>query len=885
MTNSYFIKFFLFCVSLLLSSRMMAQNPITVTVLNQTVMCNNDASVTLGINGGAAPYTIHFLRFGLNQQLDTVLTTTENPINNLPAGYFQIHVYDANGLFGQTDVFIQASFSLSPSTTPASCSNSDGRIRVTVNDNNAPFIYEWSTGQINVSENNQDSLINIPAGNYQVVVTNSLGCRASLGEAGTSNPSGGGLNLWATSPITVTTASTPSNCFDGTATVTPAGGAEPYTFYWNTNPVQSSQTATGLAPGFYQCTITDANGCVTQAFRNVAAGPNFLQVNTTQSNTVCNQNTGFINASVSGGTPPYTYIWSNGATSAGISNLAFGSYQLTVSDAAGCSVTVNKFIGNANPMHFDFTGISPDCNASNGSVMLNISGGTAPFDITWSTGATNVNTISGLPVGNVNVSVTDANGCVRQGFYHLPISNACLATISGRVVADHNQDCVQQVAEPGIAGVIVRAGTSHGVTQANGNYSILVNPGPYQVQQFPPSVFSQVCPADNEPISINAAAQATNYGGNNFFNSSDEIFSDIAVYLYSGPIRPGFQAMYYITVRNLGVTAVSPVLNFSHDALVSYLSATPSANNYNLATRTATWNVGALAPNQTRHYQVRMQVSLDALDFLGTDIPASAEVSLVANTDAFPDNNSVTYLRTITGSYDPNDKQVFPEGITEQGFILETDTVLNYLIRFQNTGNDTAFTVVVRDTLDSSLDVSTLRILGYSHPMDFDLSGEGIMTFTFNNILLPDSNINEPASHGYIAYVIELKKNLPLFTQISNTAYIYFDFNPPIITNTTFNTIYDPFVGMTKLDRFDFRVFPNPNEGLFMLNIHLQESAMVNMEIIDIGGKRILNQQLGRLHPGEQQVSVSMFDQLKSGVYFVRLHSEKDTIVRKMIVR
>src|SRR5690606_19417277 len=116
-----------------------------------------------------------------------------------------------------------------------------------------------------------------------------------------------------------------------------------------------------------------------------------------------------------------------------------------------------------------------------------------------------------------------------------------------------------------------------------------------------------------------------------------------------------------------------------------------------------------------------------------------------------------------------------------------------YLIRFQNTGNDTAFTVVVRDTLDANLDVTTLNLLGYSHPMEFKVSDQGMLTFTFNNILLPDSNINEPASHGYIEYNIQSKKDLDFGTEIKNTAYIYFDFNPPIITNTTLNTIYDPF--------------------------------------------------------------------------------------------
>ena len=110
------------------------------------------------------------------------------------------------------------------------------------------------------------------------------------------------------------------------------------------------------------------------------------------------------------------------------------------------------------------------------------------------------------------------------------------------------------------------------------------------------------------------------------------------------------------------------------------------------------------------------------------------------------------------------------------------DSVLDYTIQFQNTGNDTAFTVVVRDTLPLDVDTRTFEMGAASHPYTYTLTGNGILTFTFNNILLPDSNTNEPMSHGLVNFRIKPMLPLALSQEISNTADIYFDFNPPIHT-------------------------------------------------------------------------------------------------------
>ena len=150
----------------------------------------------------------------------------------------------------------------------------------------------------------------------------------------------------------------------------------------------------------------------------------------------------------------------------------------------------------------------------------------------------------------------------------------------------------------------------------------------------------------------------------------------------------------------------------------------------------------------------------------------------------------------LTCAYDPNDKQVFPNGYYEPHYILD-GTELEYLVRFQNTGNDTATTVIVSDTLDANLDMSTFQLMANSHSVNTVIYNEtGIVDFIFNNIMLPDSTTNEPESHGLISYTIKPIEGLEPETVLNNTAYIYFDNNPPIVTNTTWKYHIRLFSGM-----------------------------------------------------------------------------------------
>ena len=181
------------------------------------------------------------------------------------------------------------------------------------------------------------------------------------------------------------------------------------------------------------------------------------------------------------------------------------------------------------------------------------------------------------------------------------------------------------------------------------------------------------------------------------------------------------------------------------------------------------------------------------LEACGTNAEGRVSLGFVAQLPADDEEPEVAEeCLPIIDSFDPNDKAVSPTGVTERHY-TPTASRLDYRVRFQNTGTDVAYKVVVVDTLSADLDVSTLQVGAVSHPYKMTVSGKGrpVLTFTFNNIMLPDSNANEPKSHGYIQFSIRPKAGLPPKTRIENLADIFFDYNEPVRTNATFNTLHD----------------------------------------------------------------------------------------------
>lgn len=233
--------------------------------------------------------------------------------------------------------------------------------------------------------------------------------------------------------------------------------------------------------------------------------------------------------------------------------------------------------------------------------------------------------------------------------------------------------------------------------------------------------------------------------------------------------------------------------------------------------------------------------------------------------------------RENIGAYDPNDKRGFPSGVGAANYITK-ENELDYHIRFQNTGTDTAFTVVIIDTIHPALDIRTLRTGASSHNYTMDVYGENnqIVAFTFDNIMLVDSNANEPLSHGFVQFTIDQKANNPLGTIINNEAAIYFDFNAPIFTNTTLHTVGENFIQVVVISTEELekeaiavKVIPNPFRDHAVIQVEgLEASDALQLQVFNVMGQQVVNLQ------GNQNSFEINRGTLEAGVYVFRIVEE-----------
>jgi len=262
----------------------------------------------------------------------------------------------------------------------------------------------------------------------------------------------------------------------------------------------------------------------------------------------------------------------------------------------------------------------------------------------------------------------------------------------------------------------------------------------------------------------------------------------------------------------------------------------------------------------------------------------------------FPPNFRLPYVSTYHNlwgrPHDPNIKVAVPEGVDSAHYILPNHAI-NYTIHFQNTGTDTARTVVLLDTLSNVLDIGSLEMGMGSAPYTWQIkpynaTGLHVLEITFDNIMLPDSNINEAASHGFVKYQIQQQPDLPNYTRIENSASIYFDTEAPIKTNTAFHTVCDNCIPMnitgnsviTSVEyleggRSTTKLYPNPTAG--WLTIEQASAQEAEVQVYSISG--ILLQEK-RIQSTIEELNISEFP---SGTYFVRIVTKEDSELFKII--
>ncbi len=363
--------------------------------------CNG--TITVDVAGGVPSYTYTWTNSNGANGNGGPIGAEPFTITGLCASTYTVTVTDGSGCttivtatVGQpTQVVATAT------TTAATCGLANGSVDLTVSGGSTPYTYLWQNGATT-----QD-LVNVAAGTYCVTVTDSHGCTATTcATVGTAN----GPNL--------TTTTTNVSCFggnNGSINLTVSGGTTPYTYIWQNGA--TAQDLNNLVAGTYCVTVTDASGCTATTCATITQPATAVTVTGVITNATCNQATGAIDITATGGTAPYTYGWNTGATTQDLNNLNAGNYCVTVTDAQGCTATSCFTVLQGNCCAATAIGNpTTSCGAANGSMTVSVTNGTPAYSWVLSNGAAGLSqnamfTITSLQAGSYCVTITDAAGC------------------------------------------------------------------------------------------------------------------------------------------------------------------------------------------------------------------------------------------------------------------------------------------------------------------------------------------------------------------------------------------------------------------------------------------------------------------------------------------
>ncbi len=656
-----------------------------------------------------------------------------------------------------------------------------------------------------------------------------------------------------------------NNTADGKIVAQVTGGNAPYTFNWSTGST-AADSLVNLSAGTYYLTVHDANGDSATALFNVGVSGS-LQTNVTH-NAICNSaSSGFVAVQPSGGTWPYTYAWSvPQQTDSIVTGLSTGTYFYTVTDASGCAVS-----GNATIPYTAFWSsvysAEEQCALGNGFATIHPYGGTAPYTYAWSTTPQQTTaTATQLATGTYTFSVTDAQGCVITG--NTTITNNCGNVVQGTVYVDANNNCQFDNGETTLSGYLVTAASNNG-----GDYAITNQLGQFTLQI--PAVntanislagdgsscaITSGCTLQNVPVNFGSAPDTlTNIN----FGIQQANQYDLQITGWTSGGIPGGSLTMYSNYTNLGANSFSgpATITLVHDAALTLQTTSPNYDTYNAATHTVTWQIPTGSPalwnaNNFAYANFAIPSGMP----LGTTVHGTWHIDPTQN-DCYTTNNTHESSRIINGSYDPNFKECTPDS-----FITVNDSVLTYTIHFQNTGTDTTHFITLRDTLSANVDPATVMDLGASHhPYSFNLSKNGILTWYFDPIFLPDSATDPINSQGFVQYSVKVKNNLPNGTMVTNRASIYFDYNEPVVTNTAINVV-NKSVGITEvISCVSVKVYPNPLNDYCLFTVNGFEGNYT-LEIFDVTARKVFEQ---------QQIGTNLYrfnrKTLAAGTYFYKI--------------
>src|SRR6185312_916523 len=362
----------------------------TLTTSQTNITCNGQANGTATANPSpVGAYTYSW---------STVPPQTNQTATGLSAGTYTVTVVNGGCTVTASVTITQPpAINIVNAVTNPLCNGSLGKIVATVTGGTPAYTYAWTP-----SGGTGATASNLSAGCYTLTVTDANGC-VQTASACITQPT----------PLNTSMATTLATCGsnNGTATVTVNGGTPGYTYAWA--PIGGNgATASGLSAGSYTVTVTDANGCTITASANISnAGGVTANISLVVNETCFGDNGGILDILDAGGVPPYTYSWTNGATTQNITGLTAGGYTVTVTDQNGCVAVANATVTQPAAVTGSITASNIPCNGgATGSATVTAAGGTPGYNYAWSNGGT-TSAINGLTAGTYNVTITDANGC------------------------------------------------------------------------------------------------------------------------------------------------------------------------------------------------------------------------------------------------------------------------------------------------------------------------------------------------------------------------------------------------------------------------------------------------------------------------------------------
>lgn len=897
-------------------------SPIQTNITTTPAICPNLGSIQI-TNVGNGPFTDELY-------LNGVLIATGSPFNNLQPAIYAVKTTDANGCFFQTDsVYVENISGMNVSVTPSNVTCQGGTLTATISGGLAPYTYSWSTG------NSVTNVVNGPLGSYSVIVTDAQGCTQSgygylsspvyiNNNAVVANttcpnstgsiqifPSGGtapytcnwnngytgnqlsnlnsgiysgtiidavgcvqifNLSVGSISPINVQISSNSSNCLTptGSAQLAITAGTPPYSVQWLINPPQSGNNLQNISPGTYPFVVTDASGCV-QTGSATVENNDPINIYPYSTSTICGQNNGTVSSNAWGNN--LTYLWSNGSTSSNIYNLSGGNYSCVITNASGCTKSFGEYVSTTSPFNVSSNVTNASCIFTpDGQITLNITGGTPPYNITWSNGATGT-TANNLIKGDYYANISDGNGCNYS--YHYVVgylsTSPCACALTGKVYFDANNNCVYDNGEIALSNVNVKlssgTNTSYSITNAAGNYHFFVPTGTYTLEQLPYQHYAAGACSSN-PITINATG-GTNCSIINNFADTAPIIQDLKTdYINLEPAVVGYGYKQRVLVKNNGTTtANNAMVNIKGNNYAGLNFSTFAGSN---VAGTGNWNftgLPVLDPTEMftfdMHYNVLSTTPTNTLMLYTDTVQKSSQPWLQ---DETPWNNIKNLQTTTVASLDPNYKEVNPKGVGTDGFINYSDSILTYTVHFENTGNYYAYNIEIVDSISTKLNLNSFEMIYGSHPYVATIDENGVLHIKFDNIML---SYQTGWNTGFAVYSIKLKNNLAVGTQIKNTAYIYFDFNEAVITNTTINTLAMN-VGNQELIDGEYRLFPNPASNMLTITNNVK-TLIGTINVFDMMGKLWLSKTIAQ---PTNKVDINNLDELTNGLYFVNITNE-----------